>query len=281
MPRRRRRTTRGWCRPSTSTVGSQITFESQACEPRKTAGSLLPVHAIERSRQAQAAILVRVAAGVEHPVEPVRLPDRRLAQPFSSNDPGSPSSRIGFDAQLLPVDAIGGPRHAQPLRGCRGPAPCNRGRNTARCAPRRGRPRRISSQLPYTVRWPAPRGRQARSAAVSSGPATYQYQHSALPRSAPSRWRRCSDLPRSRSRRKQLALLSASGHRRRRWRARCARCGRRSRNSNSTRPPAIANHRRIQNIARLPTRRRASAPARAARRRRNVNWDRRRKHGEG
>ena len=42
-------------------------------------GELRPAHAVGRAREAQAAVLGEIAAGVEHPVEAVRLPDRRLA----------------------------------------------------------------------------------------------------------------------------------------------------------------------------------------------------------
>ena len=78
-------------------------------------GELRPVDAIGGARQAEAAVLLDVAAGVEHPVESVRLPDGGLAEAGLVEGAGAAQFEDGIGAQLLPVNAVGGARHAEAL----------------------------------------------------------------------------------------------------------------------------------------------------------------------
>src|SRR5215831_15980752 len=67
-------------------------------------GQFGPSDAIGRTGEAQVAILVELAHRIEHPVEPMRLPHRRLAETGLLGI--ELKDRVG--AELLPMNAVGG-----------------------------------------------------------------------------------------------------------------------------------------------------------------------------
>ena len=71
--------------------------------------------AVGGARQAQAAVLAGVAAGVEHPIETVRIPYGRLAQTVLVERAGVAQFQDRVAAELLPADAFLGTRDAQAL----------------------------------------------------------------------------------------------------------------------------------------------------------------------
>src|SRR5260370_24068584 len=70
--------------PQAAGTGQQRRIAQDFRIPRLAASEdilqLLPVHAVLRPRESQAAHFVMVAAGVQHPVAPIGIPDRGLAQ---------------------------------------------------------------------------------------------------------------------------------------------------------------------------------------------------------
>src|SRR5262245_38721458 len=83
--------------------------------PRKRARQLLPGYAIERAGKSEPPVLVAVASSVNHPVSPVRLPDRRLAQPVLIERAIFPEFEDRVGAQLPPADPIRAASDAETL----------------------------------------------------------------------------------------------------------------------------------------------------------------------
>ena len=224
--------------PATSTVGSQTTFASHGWSPPKTTAELPPVDAVGGARQAQAAVLGGVAAGVEHPIETVRIPYGRLAQTVLVERAGVAQFQDRVGAELLPADAVRGTRDAEALAASAVLAEIEEveirlDADHVRDRPRRTRPSFRTGPVRARVsalcaRSEYPRREPGRCGASPSGRPDTNTRIGSHGR-ARSRWRRCKSLPRFADRGRGSHLASASECRRQRRRGPCARCGRRSR----------------------------------------------------
>ena len=173
-----------------------------------------------RVGQAQAAIFFAVAAGVEHPILAVRLPDGGLAQAVFVERAVGAEFENGIGAKLFPADAIRASGRRRAAGGGRDPGPGSTCRNMSPTRRTSGSATPRSSQLP--------RGPGSRTGCGLLGPAAGRrpigpgrcaaFRAGRLRTSrgirrrhgSRSRWRRCSFPPRCPDVARELCLAFAS-----------------------------------------------------------------------